>query len=107
MAIVLSQMMGKLRTCKVTFQGESMDVTYRPNIVTPVLIDEINSLTGRDSLDEQVVRIIDHWDLLDTEGKQIPVDKDNLKGLPSTFLRSVINGLMADMRAPDDDEKKD
>jgi hypothetical protein len=105
-AILLSQMMAKTKIVNVKYQGDNLDVTYRVNIVTPAFSSELQDKSGIEWLTEQVLRVVDKWDLLDSVGIPLPVIRENVIGLPTTFLQAVLAGIVDDMRAPGADEKK-
>jgi hypothetical protein len=107
MGIKFQEMMRRTRKITVEFQGESLEVEYRINVVTPLFLKQIGEQDERESLITQTTAAVERWELLDGEGKELPPDKEQASKLPTKFLQAVIQGIAADLRAPGDAEKKD
>jgi len=100
MPILLSDLKNRTKKIVVEYQGDSLDVQYFINAVTPAFLSERLVI-------DQVKAVVAEWDVLDDEGKPIPVE-DCVNSLPIEFLRSIVDAIVTDVRGGfDDNEKKD
>ncbi|NPV85983.1 MAG: hypothetical protein HPY45_08255 [Anaerolineae bacterium] len=107
MAIRYKDLNAKTRTITVYYDGESLDVTYRLNAITPAALRELRGLESAESLAAQVGMVVESWDVLDDKGQRIKPTREFAEKLPVDFLAAVITGIVDDVRAPDGEEKKD
>lgn len=89
----------------VSYLGETLDVTYRINAITPDMISGVSKNNVFEALVDQVVAIIDSWDVLDEQGKAIPVSREFARTLPVAFLNAVLSAALSDTETSV--EKKD
>jgi hypothetical protein len=100
MTIKLSDIQNKTRTIEVAFQGGTLEIDYRLNVITPAF------LRSNLPLHEQLGQTITHWGLTDDDGKELPVSAEVLDALSVQFQSEVMKAITADMRAASEDEKK-
>lgn len=87
----LSEIQSVTRSVTVSFQGETIDVDYRANIITPAFLSDKPDVT------EQVKRAVIRWNIVDDAGEEIPV-KDVADQLPVALLVEVITAITDDIR---------
>lgn len=95
----LSVMLGKVRTCQVSYFEDQFAVSYRPS--------EITSETEREDAERQaasephvladrLAKVIVAWDLAENE-QPIPITQEYMRTLPSPLLAAIRSGVMEDM----------
>lgn len=87
----LSEIKNKTRKVEVSFQGESIEIEFRANVVTPAF------LSDKPDVQEQLRRAVVHWNIIDDNGKEVPV-KDAVDSLPVDLLALMINAITEDIR---------
>lgn len=133
MAIKLHQLTKERKTLKVEYEGEEVEIEYRPGAITPQMQsvasrlqliskkqkvreadkakgiiadvsddDEMESATEMAALmsdfSDIIVALIARWDIVDDDGKQLPVNHKMVMAMPLTFLTTVFSATMEDMR---------
>lgn len=106
MPIKLQEMLQRTRVFEMTFQGENLKVEYRINVVTPAFLAQVDKLSTRESLIMQIETVVERWELLDENGKELQPTRELLEKLPTDFLAEVLNAIVADMGTPGAEEKK-
>lgn len=117
MALKRSNMRDKVRTIRVTWEDETLDVGIRPGRFTAELMDRITQATrvaeraeteGDDAAAEQATatvaqataEVIAWWDVLDDDGARLPVTAEVLNTLPLSFVRHVVQQVGESARPP-------
>ena len=133
MAIKLHQLTKERKTLNVEYEGEEVEIEYRPGAITPQMQsvasrlqliskkqkvreadkakgiiadvtddDEMESATEMAALmsdfSDIIVALIARWDIVDDDGKQLPVNHKMVMAMPLTFLTTVFSATMEDMR---------
>ena len=99
MAIKLSDLHKATRKISITFQGETLEVEYRLNVITPAF------LRAELKLHEQLEKAVVRWDLVDDAGNEIPVSLEVLDQLPTQLQVEMITAITEDMRVASEDAK--
>ncbi len=99
MAIKLSDLQKKTRGIEIGFQGGTLKIEYRLNVVTPAF------LRSKLGLSEQLEQTIESWDLMDDDGQPLPVSLEVLDGLPTQLQVELIRAITDDMRVASEDAK--
>lgn len=94
MPISLAELQSNLRTLVIDYDGEKVQVVYRPGILTPATNDDF----AKQSVVEQLETLLVSWDVLDDKGKPLPVTTDLLNQLPGRFLAHIAAEISGDMR---------
>jgi hypothetical protein len=99
----------------VTYQGEEINLKYRPAVITPAWSSAAAKIDAEDAevvnvLVGQVIDLVAEWDLEDSaiEGKdkRIPLDRDHLSDTPIEILGLCIQAVMAANTATEPDQLK-
>lgn len=101
MAIKLSDLQKATRKITIDFQGGSLEVEYRLNVITPAFLNA--KLTLPDQLKQAVVR----WDLTDDQGQELSVTEELLNTLPVELQAKINTAIADDMRVASDEQKND
>lgn len=111
MGIALDAMMGRTKVVTVPWDGEEVDVSYFPNVVTPELLEKVDEAADRDNLDVLGVMlepVLDWWDILETEGgSRLPTDAETIKRIPMSFLNAVQKTIRDDQEPPGENSSVD
>lgn len=107
MAMTLSKVKAKEAEASVLWDGETVDLGYKPGEVTPSLLEAVQ--TAAQAGDLEVIGtllepVLAWWDVLDDDGKRLPTDRDTIKIMPLGFLLEVLDKVQEAMRPP---ERKD
>ncbi len=94
----LSEIQNRTRKVEIDFQGESLEVEYRANVVTPAF------LSDRPEVVEQVRRAVIRWNIVDDDGKEMPVG-DVVEDLPVALLVEIITAITEDIRVSGEEKK--
>lgn len=95
----LSEIFSTSKTVEVTIGDGKLAVTYRPDAVTPELVDRMNN-TGSapgEAIATSVVELVESWDLTDNDGQPYPLTVEAVRKLPVSFLSSVTNAITDDI----------
>lgn len=101
MPIKLSDLQKATKNVVVKFYGDELNVEYKINVVTPAFLEEKPKLT------EQLARVIEHWDLVDENGDELPHDVKMMEKLPVQLHTKLMNSIITDMNLAGEDQKKD
>lgn len=101
MAIKLSDIQKKTKSLSLSFQGETLHLDYKINVVTPAFLDE------KLDLKNQLVQSIASWDLEDDEGKMSEISVETFDQLPVQFQIDLMTAITEDMKVVSTDEKND
>ena len=107
MAISMKDLKKRVKTVTVEFQGDTAEVTYRVNVITPQFQDQITEMkTNRAAVVAMVREAVEDWDVVESEdGPRISPEAEMVKELPLDFLNAVMNAIFDDMRAPEEEKK--
>jgi hypothetical protein len=84
------------RTVKVSIRVEGFDVnlSVKPNLMTPEREIQLSETSGRDSIDELLrffCEFVCDWDITDDDGKPLQLDPEVVGSvLPSSVIRSIL-----------------
>jgi hypothetical protein len=84
------------RTVKVSIEVEGFNVnlSVRPNLMTPEREIQLSETTGRDSIDELLKFFCEYvtaWDITDDDGKPLVLDPKVVSAaLPSSVIRAIL-----------------
>ena len=105
MAIDISEMAKKTKTVTAEFQGDTLTISFRIHVVTPVFMAGLRGLTLNEILVKQVISVVEKWDLL-KDGTVIPLTEAGVGEIPAALLTKILNMVQAEMDAPDGELKK-
>ena len=105
MAIDIGDLAKKVKTVTAEFQGDTLTVSFRVNVVTPMFMGQLRGLTMQESLVKQVISVVEKWDLL-KDGTVIPLTEAGVAEIPAALLTKILNMVQAEMDAPDGELKK-
>ncbi len=94
MPISLGELQNNTRSLVVDYDGEKVQVVYRPGVITPGSGTEF----AAQGVVEQLERLLVSWDITDDKGKALPVSTELLNQLPGRFLAHVADAVSGDMR---------
>lgn len=93
---------GTPRTVAVSYEGETVNITYKPGRITPAVEARLNqaALDNRpaEGLAAELASIITTWDITDEKGKPEPVTEGLLRDLPTRFLVACVQAVGDDIR---------
>lgn len=105
MAVNLTDKINQTKVFTLDWDGDDVDVSYRPNAVTPALLEEVDEAAKADDLSMLGVLldpVLDWWDVLDADGQRIGTDPDTIRTLPMRFIGLVQRGIERDQNPPED-----
>ena len=101
MPVKLSSMQNMRRTVTVHFEGDTCDVTYRVAVYTPAFTDRIGQeKTVSNIFVKQICQLVESWEVLDKDGKQLAPTPELVPTLAMEFLNAVLDSIRADVRFP-------
>jgi hypothetical protein len=101
MPLDLSDLKAKKRTVIVDYEGESIKVDYRPQMINPEYQTFLKRLKDDQATDdeaeqwESVLRVVCGWDIVD-DGKPVQITRENLAILPTSLLLTIMEAVMED-----------
>ena len=102
MPVTITHLVRDRRTVTVPVGDESLTVTYRPSGFTPEtearLRQYADDQRGGAALVALLADCLVEWDLLDENGKPLPINAKTLSSLPTLFLSQVVQAVTEDMR---------
>lgn len=104
MPVKLSEKVAETKTMTVKWGEDDVDVCYKPNAVTPRLLEGIAEAADRDDmsvLGAALSPVLEWWDVLDDKGKRLPTDAETIAGLPLSWIVVVQRGLEDDQNPPE------
>lgn len=104
----LTDLVAKTRKITVEFCGETAEVEYFINVVTPSFLRGLRGLDDATSVEQQIAQVVKRWEVTDEDGKEIPATVESIEaaGIPLQFLSFVLAQIGEDMRAWRNEEKK-
>jgi len=101
----LTKVLEQTRTIEVEFSGETVEVEYFMNVITPGLLKELQEY-GKEAPLHQLEAMVKKWDVVDDEGEEIRPTQENLPKFPLGFLIVVLQQIDQDMEGWGKEEKK-
>ena len=105
MAVVLDDMKGRTKVISISWDGETVDVSYFPNVVTPDLLEKVDEAAKKDDLSVLGVMlepVLDWWDILEHDGgPRIPTDAETIRSVPMSFLNALQKAITEDSNPPE------
>lgn len=104
MAMKLSTIKDKVSTATIAWDGETVEVGYRPGTFTMQIAEDVAEAAALNDLSvisTVLEPILDWWDVLDDEGARLPTDVATIRAMPIGFLMAVMDGVQATMRPPE------
>ena len=105
MAIDIGDLAKKVKTVTAEFQGDTLTVSFRVNVVTPMFMGQLRGLTRQESLVKQVISVVEKWDLL-KNGTVIALTESGVSEVPTALLTKILSIVSEEMDAPDAELKK-
>jgi len=99
MPIKLSEMGAKQKTATVSYLGETVNIVYRPAVITPRHEAQLSEQSGQKAIEglvAQLVEIVVSWDVLGADGKPLKPTTELLMEMPSNFLLAVMDAIRED-----------
>ncbi len=108
MSLTITALIKNTRTITVRISNvtECLTVVYKPGEITQRMLKDARAGDGIGALINQLCSIVQSWDLVDDDGKPLPLTQDALESLPVWFLREVIDALVGDVAVMTTEEKK-
>lgn len=110
MAVALSNMKKRTKLITVEWDGEEVDVSYFPNVVTPELLEKVDAAADQDNLDVLGVMlepVLEWWDVLLDDGTKLPTDAETIRQVPISFLNAVQAAIQEDQNPPEESSSDD
>lgn len=82
----------------VEYDGEAVDVTYRPAMITNQTNVDARTSDANSFNAEWISRVVAEWDVIDEDGSKFAPTVDNARRMESLFLQAVIVAIYGDMR---------
>lgn len=104
MGVNLSDKRAETKTMTLKWGDDDVDVCYRPNAVTPALLESIEDAAKLDDLSALGVMlepILEWWDVMDGD-QRVPTTKESIREMPIRWIGIVQAGLEADQNPPAD-----
>lgn len=95
MAITMQRLADATATIEVEWYGEKAEVRVRPGRINRALFDAVYKTEGVDGLTEQVMAVVEAWDVLGDDGKPLPVTEEVLRDIPLGFIRAILEATVA------------
>jgi hypothetical protein len=109
MPITLMDLHRNTRTAALEYDGETVEVEYRPSEYTPEVEDAMQQArrSGRPAMSrvEVLDKMLISWDVLDEESKPLVPTRELLLSLPTAFLSAVLSAITEDQRVEREDRK--
>ena len=91
MPVKVSDLVKNERTVSLDFDGDTLNIRYRPNSLTVGIERRLAAAEGgEETIDaglEALLALIVEWDLLGEDGKPLPVTKEQMEALPGVVLQ--------------------
>jgi hypothetical protein len=106
----LNAVMNDRATAQATYMGETLDLKYRPAMITPATYSKLRSEQSVDELADFLAGAIVSWDLHEPDPnnpggrRMVEIVPDIFKQMPIHLLRAISRALTEDM--PKRDEGK-
>lgn len=96
----LSEIYSQVKTITVPVGTGTLQVTYRPQAITPEMVDRMNDTRGAtpgEAIATCVVDLVSSWDLTSDDGKPYPITLESVRQLPIAFLAEITKAVTADI----------
>jgi hypothetical protein len=104
MTLKITDLMAKKCALSVDVAGNAVQLSYRPNVITPEKMAELQKLPVQDSLVKQICLIVSEWDIEKEAGKPLPITEPELGKVPVEVLTAVLHAINHDS-TPGEEEK--
>jgi hypothetical protein len=104
MAVKITDMMGRTKTIQVEWDGETVDVSYFHNVVTPEHLENVAQAADKEDLSVLGVMlepVLDWWDILQDDGTRLPTDADTIRRVPMSFLNALNKAIEEAQNPPE------
>lgn len=109
MPITISDLRREERQVTVVYYEDEFSITYKPGHVTPELEDVLQKAQERDrpahGLAEVLALLLVEWEVLDADGKMLPIEVEIMDSMPTEFLSTMLLAITEDSRAGREDRK--
>ena len=112
MAFDLYVLESETRDATVEFGGQTLDVVYKPNVITTEFAEKMQSAENDGNvgaLADGANQMLEDWDLVRNTGtkdkpkhEKVELSLKTLKGLPLSFLGAIFAACMEDATAGED-----
>lgn len=97
----LNKIMNDRATAQAKYMDETLDITYRPAMITPASYAKLRSEQSVDDLADFLAGAIVRWDLTEDDGnggrRMVDVTPEVFKNFPVHLLRAIAKALTEDM----------
>jgi len=98
MSIKLSDLKKTVRAVPVSYMGETINVTYRPAVITPLLAQQMDDPLTPLPLPLALSQALSTWDVIDDDtGQPVPITLASLAGFGTGLLNAILRDIRADM----------
>jgi hypothetical protein len=109
MPITLQDLRREERTITLDYNGDELEITYKPSALTPEMEETIRTATERErplsGIAQVVSMLVVDWEVLDENGNHIFPDLEFCMTLPNEFLSAVLVAVIEDNRAGREERK--
>lgn len=108
MSIRLSDIKANIRKVTFDYEGNEVNIEYKPSAVTPSLQSKIVKMDKNDSMNmvDAIAVMLVGWDVLGDNGKPIAITTATLGALPIKFVAQITQTVFEDMQPGTPEEKK-
>lgn len=99
MPVDIDDLARRERTIELDYDGEAVEVRYRPHLFDSTVYNSIVLGTAPESDDEAfgvMIKLLAGWNLT-RKGKPLPITKETLTALPWALLRDISNAIGKDL----------
>jgi len=95
----LSRIVAERKTLHVEVGEHALHVVYRPQAVTPAMLDRMTVANEKPGsmLVSVVCDLVEGWDLTDDQGEGYPLVAESVRLLPRAFLSTVVKTVTEDI----------
>ncbi len=105
--VALNRMKARTKLLDVPWDGETVQVSYFPNVVTPELLEQVTEAAEKENLEVLSVMLeptLDWWDITETEEEgsaRLPTDRATIRVMPMSFLNALQSAIQEAQNPPD------
>jgi hypothetical protein len=108
MPVTLSHLKKNRKPLEVPFEGDKVNLVYKPGEVTPALGQEMVDDSNKMPAVMALARVLESWDVEDDSQPKgaddhfpvLPIEDAVLAGLPSHFLNALLRAIYEDTVVP-------
>lgn len=94
MGLDISALASNTATVKVDFMGQTINVTYKPSVITLESMEIMDTKPGTDGLFEFLEDAITEWDIFYSGKRKVPPTKVGMAKVPVPVLRKIFTTIM-------------